>query len=245
MKTGMATDEAIAGRLLEFGRTLDGRDTWPGLDPEAKNLILDNPFALLVAVAFEGGMKWERAWRIPTEIERKGCLDPERLAHMSEAELVELLESLPNRPRWGSTEGARTLSDAARLVCEQFDGDAGAIWKNSSPAAVEEALQEIHKLGPGSASMATRILHDEFDCFKGHENHIDINPDTHLLRVFRRTGLIDDESNKTARQVARRLNREFPAALDLPAWRIGSEWCHPKKPKCAPCPLTAVCAKRL
>ena len=133
----METAAAIAERLREFGRDPLCKDTWPGLDSETERLVRRNPFAFLVAVALDRGLPWRKAWQIPTEIDRKGCLDPERLASMSEAGLIELLDSLPIRHRWGATQGARTLSDAARLVCEQFDGDARAIWRNSSPAEVE------------------------------------------------------------------------------------------------------------
>ncbi len=241
----MATAEAIAAQLKEIGEGLTAESGWSGLERETENLIRTNSFAFLVAVAFDRGMRWQNAWRIPAEIERNGCLDPKRLASMSDAELVKLLESLPIRPRWGVEQGAKTLSDAARLVWERFDGDAAAIWKSSSPAEVEKTLQEIHGLGAGIASMATRILHDKFECFKGQEHQIDVKPDSLLLRVFKRTGLIEEESEKEARQVARKLNREFPGALDLPAWRIGQLWCHPKQPKCTRCPITTVCAKRI
>ena len=241
----MSKAEAIAERLKWFGQEPASKNNWPGLDPETENLVRRSPFAFLLAVAFDRGMPWKKAWQIPTEIARKGFLDAGRLASMSEADLIELLDSLPIRHRWGSTQGAKTLSDAACLVCEQFDGDAGAIWKNSSPAEVEKTLQEIHGLGAGIASMATRILHDEFDCFRGYERQIDVKPDSLLLRVFRRTGLIDHESGKQARRVAKCLSPEFPGALDRPSWRIGQLWCHASEPECAPCPLTAVCAKRI
>ena len=215
------------------------------MDSDTERLIRSNPFALLLAVAFDRGMPWQKAWQIPAEIHQKGFLDPKLLASKSEAELIELLKSLPFLPRYGAKQGARTLSDAARLVCERFDGDAGAIWKNAAPAEVEKTLQEIHGIGAGIASMTTRILHEDFGCFRGQERQIDVKPDSLLLRVFRRAGLIDKESEDQARRAARRLNPEFPAALDWPAWRIAQRWCHPKEPKCAPCTLTRVCAKRI
>ena len=239
------TEGKIGGRLKEFGTTPKCTSSWPELDPETENLVRKNPFAFLVAVAFDRGMPWQKAWQIPKEIDRKGCLDPERLKSMPEAGLIELLDSLPIRHRWGARQGARTLSDAARLVCEQFEGDAGAIWRNSSPAGVEKTLQEIHGLGAGIAAMATRILHDEFNCFKEQERQIDVKPDSLLLRVFRQAGLIEKESAKEAKRVARRLSPGFPGALDRPAWRIGQLWCHASELQCAPCPLTEVCAKRI
>lgn len=240
----MTTAEAIAERLKDFGHNQPNSD-WSEMDSDTERLIRGNPFALLLAVAFDRGMPWQKAWQIPAEIHQKGFLDPKLLASRSEAELVELLNSLPFLPRYGAQQGARTLSEAARLVCERFDGDADAIWKNAVPAEVEKTLQEIHGIGPGIASMTTRILYEDFDCFRGQQRQIDVKPDSLLLRVFRRAGLIDKESEDQARRAARRLNPEFPAALDWPAWRIAQRWCHPKEPDCAPCPLTTVCAKRI
>ena len=235
---------AIVELLKGFGKLYTGTD-WAELDAESLSLVRSNPFAFLIAVAFDQGMPWQEAWRIPTEINRRGFLDPKRMASMSQAELISLLESLPRRPRRGTKRGARTLSDAARLVCERFNGDAGAIWTNSSPAEMQRTLQEIYEIGSGIASMATRILYDDFGCFRGQERKIDVKPDTHLIRVFRRLGFFDHDSEKEAVSAARRLNPEFPGALDWPAWRIGNLWCHSTKPDCAGCPLTQDCPKRI
>ena len=64
-----------------------------------------------------------------------------------------------------------------------------------------------------------------------------------MIRVFRRLGFIDNDSEKEAVRAARHLNPEFPGALDWPAWRIGNLWCHPTRPDCARCPLTKDCPK--
>ena len=235
---------AVVERLKEYGQTRGNKD-WDELDEKTRKLIRGNPFAFLIAVAFDRGMPWQKAWRIPTEIDRQGFLDPALLASKGETELIGLLDGLAVRPRYGAKQGARTLSDAARLVWERFGGDAGAIWKDASPAEVEKTLQEIHGLGAGIASMATRILRDDFGCFRGQERQIDVKPDVHLVRVFRRLGIIDGDSANEAIRTARRLNPEFPGELDWPAWWIGQKWCHPTEPDCARCPLTGDCAKRM
>ena len=240
----MERTTAIVELLKGFSKRYAGEE-WPELDAESLSLVRSNPFAFLIAVAFDQGMPWQKAWQIPAEIDRRSFLDPKRLASMSEAALIELLNSLPILPRWGAKEGAKTLSDAAHLVCDQFDGDTGAIWMNSSPAEVQKSLQQIHRIGPGIASMATRILYDDFGCFRGQERQIDVKPDTHLIRVFRRLGFIESDSEKEAVSAARRLNPEFPGALDWPAWRIGNLWCRPTAPDCARCPLTKDCPKQI
>ena len=236
--------KAVVERLKEYGQTR-GESDWNELDVETRRLIRESPFAFLIAVAFDRGMPWKKAWRIPTEIDRQGLLDSALLASKTEKELVALLDGLAVRPRYGAEQGARTLSDAARLVWERFGGDAGAIWRNASPAEVEKTLQEIHGLGAGIASMATRILRDDFGCFRGQERQIDVKPDVHLVRVFRRLGITDGDSAKEAIRAARRMNPEFPGELDWPAWRIGQHWCHPEDPACSRCPLTRDCAKRM
>ena len=236
--------KAVVERLKEFGRTRGNTD-WSVLDEETESLVRRDPFAFLIAVAFDRGMPWEKAWRIATEIHRQGLLDATRLAAMGETDLAKLLDGLAIRPRYGTKQGAKTLSDAARLVAERFGGDARTIWEGSSPAQVEKTLREIRGLGPGIASMATRVLRDDFGCFRGQERQIDVKPDVHLMRVFVRSGLSEGESAREATLAARRLNPEFPGELDWPAWRIGQVWCHPGVPDCGQCPLTGECAKRL
>lgn len=237
-------DKAIAEQLKEFGKTRALKD-WNVLDPETAVLIRENPFAFLVAVAFDRGMPWHRAWQIPTEIHRKGLLEPDQLAAMSETELVNLIDGLPVRPRYGSRRGARTLADAASLVRDRYGGNAATIWEDASPAEVEKTLQEIYGLGQGIASMTTRILRDDFDCFRGQEHQIDIKPDVHVLRVFKRAGLTRTQSSGEAVYAARRLNSRFPGALDWPAWQIGQRWCHSTEPDCDGCPLTGICPRAI
>ena len=216
------------------------------LPKEVGDLIYINPFAFLVGAAFDRGMPWQKAWEIPYWINQKGQLEASSLASMDELNLQHLLESLPVKPRYGCVQGARTLSDAANLVM-RFDagGDAGAIWDGAPPLEVQERLESVYGIGPGIAHMAIRILRDDWGKFRGQEGEIDVKPDVHVMRVFKRSGLTETENARTTVEAARGLNPWFPGELDWPAWDIGINWCRPTHPLCDDCPLTMVCPKRI
>ena len=234
----------IAELLRAFSATREQKD-WSELPDPVARLVRTDPFALLIAICFDRGMPWARAWSIAWEVQRKGILQPERLAVMKEWEVVDLLDSLPVRPRYGTQRGAETVQDAAKLVADRYGGDTAAIWRDASPAEVERTLMEIRGVGKGIAAMATRILYDDFGCFRGKERQIDVKPDVHLLRVFRRAGLISSLSAADAVVAARRLNPEFPGALDWGAWRIGQVWCHARDPECGSCHLRGPCDQEI
>jgi hypothetical protein len=45
---------------------------------------------------------------------------------------------------------------------------------------------------------------------------IDVKPDVHIIRVFSRLGFIQEPTEKEALEGTRRLNPEYPGALDAP-----------------------------
>ena len=211
------------------------------LPKDGRNLFHTNPFAFLVGAVFNRGMRWEKAWEIPCCIDQKGLLDASKIAALSEPDLINLLEGLPVKPRYGSKRGAETLKDAAMLVVRDSAGGAATIWQDTSLEKAEKRLQSIKGVGSGIASMVTRILHDDCGMFRGQEQQIDVKPDVHVMRVFKRTGLTPSESKDDARNAARMLNPTFPGELDWPAFDIGRWWCDKHDPNCGECPLEAVC----
>lgn len=71
-----------------------------------------------------------------------------------------------------------------------------------------------------------------------------IKPDVHVIRVFKRLGLISEKDEELALKSARRLNPEYPGALDGPVWYIGKHICT-QTPRCGSCPMEEVCPKEL
>jgi len=214
-------------------------------DENADEFLRQNPFAFLMAASIDRGALAEAVWQIPFLLKEKlGHLDPQLLSQMSEDELEGTLRQLDRQPRF-PRQSARTIASLAKLVTDQFNGDAASVWKGREPLDVVQTLQEIWGVGPGIAHMVVRILIDEFGYHPspGSLQKIDVKPDTHVARVFYRTGLATVRSGKACVEAARQLHPEFPGRLDWPTWEIGRTWCHEHDPDCVTCPLCRVCLR--
>jgi len=73
---------------------------------------------------------------------------------------------------------------------------------------------------------------------------IDIKPDVHTKRVLNRRGMSERENENAATEATRRMNPDWPGALDCALWWIGQNQCRPTNPNCQNCPVTSACAKR-
>ena len=237
-------NDHVALRLQDINAK-HGQSEWEEPPKSVTQLIDSDPFAFLIAMSFDNGLEWRVVASIPFALHRMGFLDPKKLANMAEPELRTLLQELSVKPRWGAAKGAKTLSAAAELVQDKYGGDASGIWRNVSVLEAQRELRQIYGIGRNIANMITRILRDRYGYFVGEERLIDVKADRHLLRVFRRTGLISSESKEEAIRVARRLSPSYPAILDWGAWHVGRSWCHLSAPKCAQCLLDDVCPKHI
>jgi len=212
---------------------------------DADEFLRRNPFAFLMAASIDRGALAEAVWEIPFLLNKKlGYLDPQLLSQMSVEQLEEVLRSLGRSPRF-PRQSAQTITSLSRLVFNQFHGNAANIWEDKEPSNVVQTLEQIWGVGHGIAHMIVRILVDEFGYSPGPEGlrQIDLKPDTHIIRVFCRTGLTRNRSGKACVEAARQLYPEFPGLLDWPAWEIGRTWCHEHNPECVKCPLYNICPR--
>ena len=232
----LTNSQSVVEKLIEFRRShyQQSQGEW----------IAYNPFVFLLGAALNRGMQWRMAWQIPYDLKISlGDLEPEFLATIPPKDLENILLGLPHRPRY-LRDAVKTIKSAARLVYEEFGGDAARVWQDASPSEISQTLRSIYGVGPGITAMTLRILYDEMGLFRGHESEIDVKEDVHVQRVFKRTGLIRSGLAGEAVAAARKLNPAFPGQMDWPAWEIGKVWCHPQRPDCPSCPLTAVCPRR-
>ena len=142
---------------------------------------------------------------------------------------------------------ATQLPKAASLILEKYGGDPRKIWNNQRDIPkVLKRLEEIPGIGSKLSRMAVLILARDKGLLGGKDAlpQLDIAPDIHVMRVFRRAGLIlPTASKKAAIAAARKLHPSFPGELDSAAWDIGQKWCRPSKPNCEECPLTRDCPR--
>jgi uncharacterized HhH-GPD family protein len=240
-------EQAVVAALLRYGRAHQhdraGRE--PEFTPhaEANRLVIDNPFAFLLAVILDEGIAAERAWRGPYELRlRLGHLDPTLVA----AEPDAVRAAVARRPALHRyvNEAPQWLVRAAAQVVSDYGGDAGAIWSDTPRAAdLAARLRRFHRIGQKKSAMAVEILARDLGVPVREFSGSDIAYDVHVRRVFLRTGLAAYDDPDHMIEVARRLHPERPGELDFPAWLIGRTWCGAGIPRCSECPLATECPR--
>jgi len=232
-------------KLLEFGEKIRPWELIPTLHEEAALLIEENPFAFALAAVLDRGTKAEIIWTIPYYMKKHlGHLDPYFFAKSSIEDIKNIFQNLPVKPRY-INDAPFTVKELAQIVVREFDGKTQKIWEDRNSEFVKKTFKRIHGVGPGISSMIVLLLER---CFKiqfndlDHKN-MDIKPDVHTIRVFYRLGISSEPNENSAVKAARRLNPEYPGALDAPAWIIGRRWCSQWNPNCSGCPLNTVCPK--
>ena len=241
-------DAEIVDRLLAFWEQIprEERETSlvPGLSTEAHELVRTNPFAFLLAASLDRGTKVEIIWTLPYWLQQAlGHLDPCYIAQMSEDDMRALLEQLPKKPRFINS-ASRTIVLLARMVCDEFHGDATRLWNGGIALETMQKFQEIPGVGPGIAAMLVILLERLGMAQFSDPHNIPVKPDSHVIRVMGRLGLIPlGSTEQHAVAKARALKPDYPGALDSPLWYIGRKFCHSNSPACAECPLNDLCPR--
>ncbi len=233
---------AVVVALLDFGKELWASETFTE-DPRANELLSKNGFAFLLAVIFNQGIKAERVWAVPLELERRlGHLDPGRVASEKKA-VAEAIKGPPSLHRYVKKMPV-WVAAAADRVLRQYGGRAEAIWEDS-PSAQElhRRFDEFEGIGQKKAAIAVEIL-EKRGVSVTQMDGSNVAYDVHVRRVFLRTGLALYNDPDHIIAVARQLNASRPGAIDLPTWSVGRNWCHPgPKPDCDHCQLREPCPK--
>ncbi|RPJ77643.1 MAG: iron-sulfur cluster loop [Alphaproteobacteria bacterium] len=214
---------------------------------EANQLLknLENyPHFFTLACIMDRKIKTERAWLIPYEIFTEvGTYEFFNVTKMSLEDITEIFNR--KNLHWFNNKMAKYFYLAVRKISDDYDGNASKIW-NDYPrsATVVRRFLEFEGVGIKIASMAANTLVRDFKVPMADYFFIDVSPDAHVRRVFKRIGLIDENAtNDEIIYRAKEINPEYPGILDLPCWEVGTNWCKPKNPKCSECFLDKYCPK--
>jgi uncharacterized HhH-GPD family protein len=125
-------------------------------EPEADELLSEDPFALLVGMLLDQQYGMEFAFRGPRKLaDRMGGFDIRRIAESDPAEFEELAATPPAIHRYGRSMGRRT-HELARYLIEHYDGRVEAIWTGGDPDG-KEVLRRLKAL-PGFGDQKARIF---------------------------------------------------------------------------------------
>lgn len=124
-------------------------------DEVADQVLTDDPFALLVGMMLDQQYPMEHAFRGPAKVlERFGTLDPARIAAADPEEFAAMCATPPAIHRFPGSMAAR-LQDLARLVSEEYDGDASQLWSRAADG--RDLLKRVMAL-PGFGKQKAQIF---------------------------------------------------------------------------------------
>jgi uncharacterized HhH-GPD family protein len=100
-------------------------------DKEADAVISRNPLALLLGMVLDQQVTMEKAFSSPAELQRRlgGTLNAATIAAMDPEKLVDVFKERPALHRFPGSMAGRVQA-VSRIVADQYDGKADAIWKD-------------------------------------------------------------------------------------------------------------------
>ncbi len=125
-------------------------------DPQADQLLAEDPFALLVGMALDQQIPMEVAFAGPKKIaERLGGLDPRLIADYDPEQFAALCAQTPAVHRFPGSM-AKRIQDLAREVVETYGGETAALWTSGDPDGAE-VLRRLRAL-PGFGEQKAKIF---------------------------------------------------------------------------------------
>ncbi|PVG83682.1 Fe-S cluster assembly protein HesB [Nocardioides gansuensis] len=124
-------------------------------DPAADKVLDDSPFALLAGMMLDQQYPMEHAFRGPAKVvDRFGSFDPAAIAAADPEEFAAVAATTPAIHRFPGSMAAR-LQELARIVEEQYDGDASRLWTEAADA--RDLLKRVMAL-PGFGKQKAQIF---------------------------------------------------------------------------------------
>lgn len=206
---------------------------------------LDNHSHLfLLACVGDKQIKEERAWSIPMIIaEEIGGFEFEKFYTLSKDDFKDLFSQ--NSLHRFNNDVSIQYFEAVQKIANQYNDVAKNIWRTTnSSTVIQSRMLEFNGVGQKIASMTVNILLRSFKENIEDKQWIDVSVDRHVIRVFKRTGIVREEATKE--EIiwrARELNPKYPGVFDLATFTIGKKYCKPTNPLCHSCLINNECNK--
>lgn len=129
-------------------------------DPQADELLVTDPLALLIGMLLDQQVPMEWAFKGPLTLQERlgGSLDAGAIAAMDPAELEELFKTKPAMHRYPGSMAKRT-HDLCQIVVDRYDGEPARIWTEATDAKdLQDRLQELPGYGKEKAKIFMAIL---------------------------------------------------------------------------------------
>jgi len=124
-------------------------------DPHADEVLTNDSFALLAGMLLDQQFPMERAFAGPAKVlDRFGTLDPAAIADADPEAFADLCATPPAIHRYGRSMAGR-LQALAKVVAEDYDGDASRIW---TEARTGETLMKRLLALPGFGEPKAKIF---------------------------------------------------------------------------------------
>ena len=129
---------------------------WMPVEPEANELLSRSPLALVIAMLLDQQVTLEKAFSGPLDLVRRLGHEPTaaELAEFDPDRLAAIFSERPALHRYPKAMAAR-VQELARLIVDQYDGDAARLWETAGSGA--ELLKRVAAL-PGFGAQKAQIF---------------------------------------------------------------------------------------
>ena len=126
------------------------------IEPEATQLLYDNPLALLTGMLLDQQQAMEKAFSGPYVLKQRlgRDLDAQDIAEMDPAALEEVFAKPPALHRFPRAF-AKRMHEMCRMIVQQYDGDTAKLWTEAKDG--KDAVARIGKL-PGFGKQKSQIF---------------------------------------------------------------------------------------
>ncbi|MEM1054985.1 MAG: HhH-GPD-type base excision DNA repair protein [Bacteroidota bacterium] len=149
---------ALQGGLVRMLDRLQAEGT-ATKDHDADQFLRDDPNAVLLGLLYDQRVLAETAFIGPYKLrQRLGHLDMRRIAEMDREAFEAVFTESPAVHRF-TNKMVDTTQAVARILADEYDGDASGIWREGTHAEVQKRVKALPGFGPQKAAKLTFCLY--------------------------------------------------------------------------------------